>query len=227
MLVIDQFWYESPSILYRSDRLLEFFITNDQSISEKLNAICRFGIYVSIILAMYHNNAKYLALSIITFIITYFLYYNISEEKFTEDSDVKSDRLTSSKDFTKSTILNPFGNPSVINVTQSPMENYTEFNDSALKTKVEVEDNFNYNLYKDVGTDIYNKENSQRQFYTVPDQGFEKYDFKNWLYGNSNTTTCKENTYKCSKNIYEPLQSKKPEQFNIFKNPNESGAKTQ
>ena len=34
---LDKFWYETPNILLRSDRLIEFFPTPDMNDSEKLN----------------------------------------------------------------------------------------------------------------------------------------------------------------------------------------------
>ena len=57
-IVPDKFWANDPWILIKNDRLLEFFITPDQTQVERLNAITRFGIYTSILLAWYHNNPK-------------------------------------------------------------------------------------------------------------------------------------------------------------------------
>jgi hypothetical protein len=60
----------------------------------------------------------------------------------------------------------------------------------------DIEQNFNFNLYRDVD-DLFNKNNSQRQFYTTPittipnDQG----SFAKWLY--EVPSTCKENSENC------------------------------
>ena len=72
-LVVDKFWADDLYILFRKDRILEFFVTQDQSTSEKLNSIARFGIYASILLSMYHSDFKYLTLCILTFFITYII----------------------------------------------------------------------------------------------------------------------------------------------------------
>ena len=77
--VFDPFWFDQPSILWRQDRFVEFYISCDMNLAEKLNAITRFFIYVSIILSFYLNNFKYLSIIIIVLIITYFIYTNYSK----------------------------------------------------------------------------------------------------------------------------------------------------
>ena len=58
----DPFWFDDMSILLSKDRLVEFFPTEDMSLSEKLNSISRFGVYGGILLYMY--NRKYIMLYI-------------------------------------------------------------------------------------------------------------------------------------------------------------------
>lgn len=63
-----------------------------------------------------------------------------------------------------------------------------------------IEDKFNLNLYKDVD-DIFNRKNSQRQYYTVPVSTLpnKQTDFANWLY--NVPKTCKENNgMQCNSN---------------------------
>ena len=51
--------------------------------------------------------------------------------------------------------------------------------------KKKIENNFDNNLYKDIG-DIYGKNSSQRQFYTMPNTQIpnDRKQFANWLYNN-------------------------------------------
>ena len=75
--------------------------------------------------------------------------------------------------------------------------------------KEKIEESFNFNLYKGLNEDdLFNRNNSQRQFYTNPATTIpnDQTSFANWLYKTS--PTCKENTIGCSRNIYEPLQQK-------------------
>ena len=77
------------------------------------------------------------------------------------------------------------------NPTRSAACDYTD-----PKVNKELEDHFNFNLYKDID-DLFDKNNSQRQFFTMPfttipnDQG----SFARWLY--STPVTCKEDQEAC------------------------------
>lgn len=216
--VIDPFWSNDISILFRTDRILEFFVSDDQSISEKLNSIARFGIYISIILSLYHKEYKYLTLSILTFSITYFIYKNKNIEKFEEEINNDDDKDI----FTQPTVNNPFGNSSVMDIidnpTKPPMVDYSTNTEKSLKIKEDIETKFNYNLYKDVG-DLYGRQNSQRQYYTTPSRGNippdPKGEFKQWLYGSM--TSCKDNTYNCG--INEDLRASRQVLVNSMENP--------
>ena len=55
--------------------------------------------------------------------------------------------------------------------------------ESSKVVKQNVEDNFNTNLYKDV-SNVFNKKNSQRQFYTNPSTTIpnDQKNFANWLW---------------------------------------------
>lgn len=219
--VVDPIWSEDISILFRTDRLLEFFISEDQSTSEKLNSIARFGIYISIVLTLYHKNAKYLTLSLLTFIITYLIYENLGDR---ENLDVVAKNNMETKEYTKPTINNPFGNSSVMDIIDDPkrppMVKYGDYNEKSLNVKENIQEAFNYNLYKDLG-DLYGKANSQRQFYTTPSRGTIPADpdgkFKNWLYGSM--PSCKDNTYECLKTIHETPTRKRPVLPNPLVNP--------
>lgn len=222
--IIDKFWFEDPLILFRIDRFLEFFISQDQSISEKLNSIARFGVYISIVLTLYHKNIKYLTLSLLTFIITYLIYINLNTdgknkislqrntEEYTEvNTEVNTEVDT--EEYIKPTINNPFGNSSVIDIIDNPdrkpMVDYSEYSDKTLKVKEDIEKTYNYNLYKDLD-DVYGKQNSQRQFYTTPSRGTIPSDprgeFKHWLYGKM--PSCKDNTYECINSMFETPRRK-------------------
>jgi hypothetical protein len=78
------------------------------------------------------------------------------------------------------------------NKTQS--EPKKSWNDQELKK--DIEDKFGYNLYRDVG-DLYGKNNSQREFYTVPSSKIpnDQTSFAKWCYGTAKT--CKESSIYC------------------------------
>jgi len=66
---------------------------------------------------------------------------------------------------------------------------------------------FNHDLFQDVG-DLWEKKNSQRQFYTLPNTGIpnRQVDFAKWLYYDQ-FGTCRENNQYCLR--YEDLRRKR------------------
>jgi hypothetical protein len=103
---------------------------------------------------------------------------------------------------------NPFMNPPLDEFSNDEMQkpkSCPSYNNIGVQNR--VEEMFNKDLYRDV-KDIFGKNNSQRQFYTVPgnqvpnDQG----SFAQWCYGTPNT--CKEgNQISCLSNMGRPGNS--------------------
>lgn len=84
---------------------------------------------------------------------------------------------------------NPFMNPTITdyNTNYNPMTTsaVVPCNEDDEEIKDDIRVNFNHNLFRDV-EDIWEKENSQRQFYTLPNTGVpnNREGFQNWLFGN-------------------------------------------
>ena len=110
----------------------------------------------------------------------------------------------------KPTNNNPFGNI-LLNEYKSPNRdtNIDIYNKEVME---DVSSKFKINLYRDV-TDVFNKNNSQRQFFTNPIRTIpnKQSEFAKWCYGKPKT--CKENNgQQCAANNYTPLygQSRLP-----------------
>lgn len=203
----DLFWLNKPNILIDPKRLNEFFPHPNMTEIEQLNAITRFTIYLGILLALIKLNFNYLYIPIVGFIVTFCIYNNKPKLKNKENQDKYELYKNKSKRnknvlYVKPTYDNPFMNPSISDINNNPnREAYSKksFIDN-IEIKKEIEDKFNYNLYQDAG-DVFNKSNSQRQFYTTPVTTIpnKQDDFANWLY--KTPDTCKENNgYKCINN---------------------------
>lgn len=79
--------------------------------------------------------------------------------------------------------------PLASNVDDSDINNNADQNEN-------IDEKFNEDLYKDV-EDLFDKKNSQRQFYTVANQQPEDQEnFARWAYGFPKT--CKEDTTRCT-----------------------------
>lgn len=192
----DEFWFNDFSIIFNKERLIEFFPTSHMNNNEKLNSLLRFSIIVTFVLFLKNKNKNLFIIPVVSALITLYIYKFNTIEK-------KDDELDLSEDYENSKCLkptedNPFGNTLLTDVN-----NYKKKDQACLisENEEEINKHFNKGLYKDVN-DLYGKNNSQRQFFTMPntnEYGIKNGDtvkFANWLY-NSGQATCKEDTSKC------------------------------
>jgi len=210
----DKFWSDDPGILINPNRFIEFYLHCDMTVPEKLNAIARFFIYISILLVSYKKDFKYMMIGIGGLIATFFIRENTKENfdsyernreqpNFNKDTDLEKSRGDQE---TLPTLNNPFMNKLVLDPPNKPLaKEYYENNDASLNVKKDMTSKFEQKLYQDVD-DVYGSANASRHFYTVPDNDTNG-DFKHFLYGNMHSA--KENTYNSFKNLSEPLQAKR------------------
>lgn len=207
------FWYESPSILFRRDRLTFFFPKDGMTPYEKMNSLTRLSIYLSFFLYFYNGNVNDFFIPIITMLLFIVIYkgnkkqfdnYDIHNKEdldspnkdiatgsfenigrgvlFDDNNDIspyktlqqlreKKDLNTNITDISKICVKptqnNPFMNVLLTDYIKDPQRGPAcpSYNNPTIKK--EVEKDFNYNLYQGA-SDIYNKRNSQREFYTTP-----------------------------------------------------------
>lgn len=215
----DIFWAKDISILYDSDRLVNFFPSPIMTINEKLNSIVRLCFYISIILIIYKGSFKYINLFLLALVFTYIIETNQSDFQ-RETSKQSIEKLTNSIDLdnfqtyrearlrelnvkeTPPEEGNPFGNVTFVDHLDNPQRGPAmDITDPLVKKQIDI--HFNKNLYNDV-TDVFGKVNSQRQFYTMPVTEIpnDRESFQNWLYGEGAINsgfgkTCKENQNSC------------------------------
>lgn len=80
----DPIWTKDFNILFKKERLMEFFPTKDQTNEERVNAIVRLSFYTSVILAVYHSNAKYFSIFLFFLGFTFIIYRHHPEMKETD-----------------------------------------------------------------------------------------------------------------------------------------------
>lgn len=176
----DLFWTEDSQILFNSDRLIEFFPTKDMNTSEKLNALTRFFIYLSVFLFIIYRNYNIFFIAIVAATIFYIIHYNERKTQITTQEQFKDaikDELKINKDTPihvsengdicqAPTPNNPFMNVLINEYTDNPNRPPAcAYNDK--QTREATEKYFNYNLYKNV-EDVWDKRNSQREYVTMP-----------------------------------------------------------
>lgn len=111
----------------------------------------------------------------------------------------------------KSTINNPFMNPTIENYNNGPIEVHSDTFDKDIQNKINI--NFEHNLFLDF-EDTFRTRNSQRQFYTVPNRKIpnDQKIFAEWLY--KTEATCKEDQSACEPDPLYNFGSRSL--FNIF-----------
>lgn len=217
------FWANDPNILFHPAYLLEFFPTEHMSYDQKLNAVTRLVLVLTIICFILSNNVRILLISAITVGMIYILwfYHNKDHEKMKEGfSGPARDYMDTNQIpipdnvFVAPDSHNPFSNVLMTDYDYNPNKRPAPpaFNanvNADILTQAKqlvVEANPDQpdiadKLFKDMG-DQFVFEQSLRQFHSMPnttipnDQGA----FAEFCYGSM--VSCKEgNAFACARNL--------------------------
>jgi Family of unknown function (DUF5762) len=178
------FWYSDPSVLFSKDTWYQFVPTPIMSVSDALNAIVRFSIYLSVLLFLTSLNPWYFTIVPLVMFITIFLNEWFPQAKKIAEGfrDGGIPTLYSGPERSKPTPDNPFMNAQLTDILDNPDRRPADD-----VTKVGVREQVNQafaqtsNIYMDT-SDVYKMVQSQRNFYTVPQDdhgGFLKFLGKN------------------------------------------------
>jgi hypothetical protein len=221
---MDNFWLNDLSILFKRNNIFQIIPYNYLSLVNKLNAIFRLSIYFSIILFIFKKDYKYLMIIIIVGILTIIIYKNNkslniennnindninnnnnndSSIQINSNSNINS-QIDSNNSDADGCILptqeNPFMNPTLKDYEEGNLMKSCKSYDNSVIRSMENE-YFDYGLYRDQ-TDIFNNNNSQREFYTVPINSIlsDTIKFAEWCY--KTPPTCAEgNSIQCAADI--------------------------
>ena len=124
-----------------------------------------------------------------------------SQKKKTKQKHIKKQCRKPTKD-------NPFMNILIPELNDKQTQGACNIDDPEIKKH--IKNDFNNGLYRSI-SDVYDKQNSQRQYYTTPVTSSvnEQTDFAKWLYFTPDT--CKEgNGNQCIANISSPFLANTP-----------------
>ena len=65
----DPIWISDFQILFKPERIMEFFPVKEQTNEERVNAIVRMSLYISITLSIYFSNYRYMSIFFVIFIL--------------------------------------------------------------------------------------------------------------------------------------------------------------
>lgn len=197
-------WIDNLEILYEKKYLFEILPGKSFDFNRKLNSLLRLSIYYSIIVYLTSKNKKVLLVPLFTGIFTVLigkkLKKNVIDKAVTDlQNNVNLPLETIDTECRIPTENNPFMNPTIFGENNSK-SSCLSYNNKGVQSN--IENKFNKNLYREA-SDIFSKNNSQRQFYTVPSKKYpnDQDAYKKWLY--STPPTCKEgNGIQCAANGY-------------------------
>lgn len=187
------FWYENPNILFDPNYMFEFFPVETMEYNQKLNAISRAVIVITIITFLFTRSIRLLTISAITLAAIFVLYYyqkrelkksnKIVEEQFENQADEVYRKYNYEKNpnvFDKPTTNNPFSNILIPDYNYNPNKkpappSYNDdINNEILKEAKKLVEELNPGqpdisdkLFKDLG-EQYVFEQSLRNFNSNP-----------------------------------------------------------
>lgn len=201
---MERIWYLDPSGFMTQDNFMSFFPSSDMGLAQQLNALLRFALYFSIVIFVLKKDSSIFLAPLFMMAFTYMIYSidtknRVAEKKVLENMSVQRDVRTGEM-CSKPSHNNPFMNVTMDEYATNPERPRACKLDG--KTKKVVKASFDHNLYRDTD-DIFHKNASDRQFYTMPNTEIPNNSkaYAEWLYGGGKS--CKEGSgTKCYSNLH-------------------------
>ena len=222
------FWSQNPNILFKSEYILELFPVDSMSYSQKLNAISRTIVILTLISFFFTQSLRILVVGSITLFVIYLLHYNDElangkrkrgssnnvENFSTPALDVMTTVNENTATFDRPDSSNPFSNVLLPDYDYNPQKkpappsfNQNTSNDILDKAKQFVIDanpgqpDIADKLFKDLGEQFV-FEQSLQPFYSNPATTIpnDQGGFADFCYGSM--ISCKEgNLFACARNL--------------------------
>lgn len=181
--------------------MVELIPSYDMTFKQKILAIVNLILFSSLIASLVFRTFAFILFGLIISLLLYYVYlYEKQSKKELKENLALKDRAIIDDIFcVKPSKNNPFMNPNITDINKN--YNFKACNIDNKNIKNEIDKYFKGPIYKDVN-DIYERNISQRQFYTVPATTIpnDQEAFSHWLYHRNKT--CKENNgEQCFNNI--------------------------
>jgi len=203
----NELWFNNVNTLFSRNNFFDIIPLIDMNFNEKINAITRFCMYLSIILIVFTGNLNYLYIPLSVILLFYLVHIFRPKEGFSENNQETSNNSNENSNMAnnnlnnvsndivnnteivsedlgncrKPTSNNPLMNLDLSHYTSENTERACNVNNERISKTIDKK--FDDKLYLDTEV-IYNTKFNQRNFYTMPntksfnDQGA----FANWLY---------------------------------------------
>ncbi len=173
------------------------------SFKDKILIISNFIFFIALIISLISRSIFFIVFAIlINLLLLYvYFYYNKEQDKIKEELDINNQAIINNKLCVKPSKNNPFMNPTIVDINNNPNKDLNACCIDNRRIKRDINNHFLNNQYRDV-IDIYDRNSSQRQFYTMPSTTIPNNQeaFSKWLYYRKES--CKEgNGEQCFNNI--------------------------
>ena len=189
----DPFWKDQPHILLDKHRIIEFVPTADMTINEKLNAVTRFLTYLGVLMALVYKSTTPFYIPVIGCILVY-----LAHEHYPALQKGGAAGIEGSDHVQLPSKNNPFMNVLLTDYVENPQRKPAGDVDIP-QVQESMDKHFSDGLYKDINN-IWDRNNSQRQFYTNPSTTIpnDRDSFMKWCW--NTPYTCKDgNLSRCLK----------------------------
>jgi hypothetical protein len=188
-------WYEDlPGFAAGA---LEFVPSRDMSVERQLNATLRFSIYFALAAFVLRRDGRVWILPLATAIVTYAIYRQSPERYVTLEDDADSPAAREAAHeaqlarCTAPTVDNPFMNMRVADLAADP-ERAPACSLARRSVAHKAQAFFNRNLFRSIG-DVFEREASDRQFYTMPvtEEPSDQNAFAQYCFGEGLAASCR------------------------------------
>lgn len=195
----DIFWLENPRILFKKNKITQIWPYKKMNLYEKLNAVTRFIIFISILGFMIFNNYILLLIGIILLLLVVFIYFYLKNKSVESFEDLRDEYLNTTDCNDKNPLCNVMMNHYEDNVNKKEVSKYYD------ETK---EDLINENAKKFILKNNKNNDNIGEIFENLDDQLNFETSMRQFYINPS--TTIPNNQKDFLKYCYNDLYSEKP-----------------
>ena len=161
----EKFWFEDPSILFRSDTWTRFVPMKTMTTTEALNSVVRFGVYSSLLLTASTGDMSYLYAIPVVALASILLHQLFPHGKKLE-SYVDYVKPTS-KQYTMPTPDNPFMNVILTDISDKPdRPDAAPINDKEVRNQVYKAFQQTRDIHMDT-SDLFDQTQAMRTFHTL------------------------------------------------------------
>jgi hypothetical protein len=197
-------WFNDPTQLFKSDRILSFWPTSQQDPATRINATARFVIYAACIIYLIKRDPRVFALAAMVLFVIFILYKN-GMVKHPEVRPMHSYDQSYNPSCQRPTFDNPMGNVLLSDYIDQPNRPPAcDYSTVRNEVKYHLDDTIPYDGGRSrTAMPEFQRNAAARQFVstsasTIPG---DQTGFAEWCYGKKNAPLCRDDPTKCDPNF--------------------------